>query len=106
MTSVRPKLKPETPKAITAWDTATGATVWMTKGGDWSPDTNMIGVFVGDEAETLLEKAISNEVEVTDPYFMEVSNSGDIVGRERLRESIRANGPTSHPEFAKMGSRK
>lgn len=104
MTSVRPKLKPETPKAITAWDTATGETVWMTLSGDWSTSVDSLGVFVGEEAEKQLEKASRNEVRVTDPYFMEVSVHGQIVGRERLRESIRANGPTSHPEFSKRGS--
>lgn len=101
MTSVRPKLKPETPKAITAWDTATGETVWMTRSGAWSTSVDTLGVFVGEEAEKQLEKASLNEVRVTDPYFMEVSSQGKIVGRERLRESIRANGPTSHPQFSK-----
>lgn len=101
MTSVRPKLKPETPKAITAWDTATGTTVWMTNSGDWSNTVDNIGVFVGEEADQQLKKATNNEGQVTDPYFMEVSAEGEIIGRERLRESIRANGPTSHPEFSK-----
>ncbi len=103
MTSVRPKLKPDTPKAITAWDTATGATVWMTNSGDWSNTVDTVGVFVGEEAEQQLRKATENEVRVTDPYFMEVSSDGKIIGRERLRESIRAYGPTSHPEFSKRG---
>ena len=38
MTSVRPKLKPETPKAVTAWETATGENVWMTADGGWTKD--------------------------------------------------------------------
>ena len=104
MTSVRPKLKPETPKAITGWDTATGSTLWLTSAGDWSTSAERLAVFTGEEADQKLERAIKDETQVTDPYFMEVSDQGEIVGRERLRETIRANGPTSHPEFSKQGS--
>ena len=32
---------------------------------------------------------------------MEVSEDGAIAGRETLRETIRAVGPTTHPEFAR-----
>ena len=94
MTSVRPKLKPDTPKAVTAWDTATGQTVWMTADGAWTQDVAGIGVFVGEEADVRLSNAQGREDEVTDPYFMEVTADGTISGRETLRESIRANGPT------------
>ncbi|MEO0607736.1 MAG: DUF2849 domain-containing protein [Pseudomonadota bacterium] len=31
---------------------------------------------------------------MTDPYFMEVTEDGNVAGRETLREQIRANGPT------------
>ncbi|MDG1827166.1 MAG: DUF2849 domain-containing protein [Henriciella sp.] len=94
MTSVRPKLKPETPKAITAWRTASGQNVWMTADGGWSEDPADLGAFTGDAAETALADAKTQEREITDPYFMEVTEDGKIAGRETLRESIRANGPT------------
>ena len=48
MTSVRPKLKPDTPKAVTAWETATGQNVWMTEDGSWTKDPARIGAFTGD----------------------------------------------------------
>ena len=99
MTSVRPKLKPETPKAITAWDTSSGDVVWMTDAGSWTQQPDACGVFSGDEAEARLAEALADEGRVTDPYFMEVSETGDIAGRETLRETIRAQGPTTHPEF-------
>lgn len=99
MSSVRPKLKPETPKAITAWETASGAVVWLTAGGTWSTDPADIGAYSGDEAEEKLAWAKAQEGAITDPYFMEVTEDGKIAGRETLRESIRANGPTVHPEF-------
>ncbi len=94
MTSVRPKLKPDTPKTVTAWRTATGNNVWMTQDGGWSEDPAKLGVFTGDAAEAALADAKTQEGEITDPYFMEVSTDGKIAGRETLRESIRANGPT------------
>ncbi len=94
MTSVRPKLKPDTPKAVTAWETATGITVYMTADGKWTQNAAKIGAFVGDEAEARLADAQTQEGVVTDPYFMEVTADGGIAGRETLRETIRAEGPT------------
>lgn len=90
MTSVRPKLKPETPKSITAWNTATGRTVWLKSDGSWTEDVTQLAVFTGDEAEAALAAALKQEGLVTDPYFMEVTPEGEITGRETLRESLRA----------------
>lgn len=105
MTSVRPKLKPETPKTVTAWETATGAVVYMTSSRDWSTDPANLGVFIGEDAEHALSAAQAQEGLVTDPYFMEVTEAGEITGRETIRERIRAEGPTVHPQFAKTGNR-
>lgn len=101
MTSARPKLKPETPKAITGWDTATGACVYLTETGRWTRDPREAGVFTGEAADTWLAAAAADETIVTEPYFMEVTETGEIAGRETLRERIRAEGPTIHPEFRK-----
>ncbi len=94
MTSVRPKLKPDTPKAVTAWETETGANVWLAETGSWSRDPADIAAFTGAAAEAALARAQTQEGIVTDPYFMEVSHDGKISGRETLRENIRAKGPT------------
>jgi len=91
MTSVRPKLKPETPKSVTAWDTATGRSIWMTADGSWTEDVTRLGVFSGDDAEARLTAASQQEGIVTDPYFMEVTETGQITGRELLRETLRAS---------------
>ncbi|MEM9739989.1 MAG: DUF2849 domain-containing protein [Pseudomonadota bacterium] len=101
MTSVRPKLKPETPKTITAWDTATGDVLYMDADQNWSADPAKVGVFTGEDAEAAMVTAKSDEGRVTDPYFMEVTAAGEITGRETIRERIRAEGPTVHPQFAK-----
>lgn len=91
MTSVRPKLKPETPKAVTAWFTATGRSAWLAPDGTWTDDASNVGVFTGDEAEARLAAAMKQEGLITDPYFMEVTETGDITGRETLRETMRAD---------------
>lgn len=103
MTSVRPKLKDDQPKAITAWETTTGDVIWMRADGSWTKDISEIGAFVDAAAEAALAAAASDEAYVTDPYFMQVTEDGKIDGRETLREQIRANGPTCHPEFKKGG---
>ena len=90
MSSVRPKLKPETPKAVTGWATATGLSVWLAVDGSWTEDAFRLGVFTGDEAEARLAAALKQEGVVTDPYFMEVTPDGKITGRETVRESMRA----------------
>ena len=101
MTSVRPKLKPEQPKAVTAWETTTGDVIWMRADGSWTKNIAELGAFTGDAAEAALAGAAADEAYVTDPYFMQVTKDGKIDGRETLRERIRATGPTCHPEFAK-----
>jgi len=90
MTSVRPKLKPETPKAVTGWSTATGRSLWLAMDGSWTEDASRLGVFAGDEAEARLAASLKQEGIVTDPYFMEVTADGQITGRESLRETMRA----------------
>lgn len=103
MSSVRPRLKPDTPKTVTAWDTATGEVIYATADGGWTTDPAGLGVFTGEAAEAALAAAQANEGKITDPYFMEVSADGKIAGRETIRETIRARGPTVHPQFAKGG---
>lgn len=58
------------------------------------PGRFKVAAFTGDEAEARLADAQTQEGIVTDPYFMEVTETGEITGRETLRETIRAKGPT------------
>jgi Protein of unknown function (DUF2849) len=96
MTSVRPKLKPETPKAVTGWSTATGRSLWLAADGSWTEDASRLAVFTGDEAEARLVASLKQEAVVTDPYFMEVTADGRITGRETLRETMRAQPALAH----------
>lgn len=102
MSSERPKLAPETPKAITAWVSATGRSVYLTKARDWSEDLADAEVFTGTAANDVLAWAAKDQMHVADPYFMQVTPEGKVAGRETLRESIRASGPTTNRSFGKQ----
>ena len=102
MSSARPKLKPDTPKAVTAWDTRSGRTVYLTADRNWSEDVMDAVVLVGPKDEEELAFAVADEGRATDPYFMQVKPEGGVDGRETIRETIRAAGPTTHPQFGKQ----
>jgi len=96
VSSVRPVLKPETPKAITAWDVRTGRVVYWTADGRWSHDVAEAAPLTGDAAEAAMTAARAQGTLIADAYFMEVAANGGVAGRETIRETIRAEGPTSH----------
>ena len=102
MTSVRPKLKPETPKVVTAWDSHTGRTIYQTRAGDWSELVSEAAIHTHDAAEDALTKAKADQLRATDPYVMEVTAEGAVAGRETLRETMRAKGPSVHPQFGRQ----
>jgi hypothetical protein len=102
MSSERPKLAPETPKAITAWVSASGRSVYLTKARGWSEDLADAEVFTGPAANDVLAWAAKDQRRVADPYFMQVTAEGKVAGRETLRESIRAAGPTTNRSFGKQ----
>jgi hypothetical protein len=102
MSSVRPKLDPETPKAVTAWDVRSGRVVYRTADGTWSHDVAEAAVLTGDAAEASLAAARREETLIADPYFMEVGERGGVAGRETVRETIRAAGPSSRPDLGRQ----
>ena len=102
MSSERPKLAPDTPKVITAWTSASGRSVYLTKARDWSEDLADAEVFTGAGALDILAWAAKDQTRVADPYFMQVTPDGKVAGRETLRETIRARGPTTHLNFGKQ----
>ena len=102
MSSERPKLGPDIPKVVTAWITATGRSVYLTKDRGWSEDLADAEVLTGVGANDILAWAATDQTRVADPYFMQVTPEGKITGRETLRETIRAKGPTTHLNFGKQ----
>ena len=53
-------------------------------------------MFTGDAAEAALEKAKTQEGEITDPYFMEVTEDGKVAGAKRC---ARASAPMVRPSL-------
>ena len=102
MSSERPKLGPDIPKVITAWLSATGRVVYLTRDRNWSEDLADAEVLTGIGAADILAWAAKDQTRVADPYFMQVTADGKVAGRETIRETIRANGPTNHPMFGKQ----
>ena len=102
MSSERPKLAPETPKVVTAWLSTTGRVVYLTKARDWSEDLSDAEVMTGQGANDVLAWAAGDQTRATDPYFMQVTPDGKVAGRETIRETIRATGPTTHRHFGKQ----
>jgi hypothetical protein len=102
MSSERPKLGPDIPKVITSWDSATGRVIYLTKARTWSENLADAEVMTGPGALDVLAWASKDQVRASDPYFMQVTAEGAIAGRETIRETIRAKGPTNHPMFGKQ----
>ena len=102
MSSERPKLGPDVPKVVTAWLTATGRVVYLTKDREWSEDLRDAEVMSGVGANDVLAWAATDQTRVSDPYFMQVTADGQVTGRETIRETIRAKGPTTHLHFGKQ----
>jgi hypothetical protein len=103
MSSERPKLGPDIPKVITAWVSATGRSVYLTPDRNWSEDLADAEVLTGASANDILAwAAAQDQKRVADPYFMQVTAEGKIAGRETLRETIRARGPTTNLTFGKQ----
>ena len=102
MSSERPKLGPDIPKVITGWDSRSGRVVYLTKDRTWSEELADAEVMTGAGAADVLAWAATDQTRATDPYFMQVTPDGKVAGRETIRETIRARGPTNHPMFGKQ----
>jgi hypothetical protein len=102
VSSERPKLAPDTPKVITAWLSASGRVVYLTRDRAWSENLADAEVLTGIGANDILAWAAKDQMRVADPYFMQVTAEGKVAGRETLRETIRERGPTNHPMFGKQ----
>lgn len=102
MSSERPKLGPDIPKVITGWLSTTGRVVYLTKDRNWSENLADADVLSGPGAVDVLAWASTDQTRATDPYFMQVTPDGKVAGRETIRETIRAKGPTNHPMLGKQ----
>lgn len=91
-------------KVVTANDLFTGAVIYHT-GEAWTEHLATAKIVEGDAALELLELASADEARSVGPYLMDVAEQGGRAapaGRAKLRETIRREGPTIHPEFQRQ----
>ncbi len=92
-------------KVITANRLLNGDVVWLGEAGAWVEQVTLARTFEGKEAvaEGLAAGAEAEKnQEVVGVYEMDISVEEGVIVPVRLRERIRAAGPTTHPEFGKQ----
>ncbi|POF34576.1 DUF2849 domain-containing protein [Roseibium marinum] len=92
-------------KVITANRLLNGDVVWLAGNGNWVERITLAKAFEGKEAvaEALALGMVSKDrQEVVDVYEMDVTVEDGVIVPVRLREKIRATGPTTHPDLGKQ----
>jgi len=92
-------------KVITANRLLNGDVVWLGESGNWVERVTLARTFEGKdqvaEGLSIGQQAEKNQ-EVVGVYEMDVTLDDGILVPVRLRERIRAAGPTTHPQFGKQ----
>lgn len=81
-------------KAITGNRLSDGAVVYLAGNDQWATRLPEAALFEKGDASSVLGAVLSREAEIADAYLIEVSDGGELAGREALRETIRNSGPT------------
>lgn len=92
-------------KVITANRLLNGDVVWLAEDGSWVERVTLAETFEGKDAvaEGLARGAEAEKSqEVVGVYEMDVTVEDGVIVPVRLREKIRAKGPTTHPQFGKQ----
>jgi len=92
-------------KVITANRLLDGDVVWLGAGSAWVERITLAEVFEGKEAVegalAIGAQAEKNQ-QVVGVYDMDVTLEDGVITPKRLREKIRAAGPTTHPNLGKQ----
>lgn len=92
-------------KVITANRLLNGDVVWLGESGSWVERVTLARTFEGKdqiaEGLSIGQQAEKNQ-EVVGVYEMDVTVEDGVLVPVRLRERIRAAGPTTHPQFGKQ----
>lgn len=83
-------------KLLTANRLQDGVTLWYTDDG-WVEDAALALPLADDRAEALQKEWLARENVVIAPYVIPLTDTGNPVQREHVREFVRANGPTTGP---------
>ena len=87
-------------KIITAHNLRSGAVVYRAPSGGWTERLMEAARYDPGSAELDASLRAAREAEVVNAYAMEIDAAGP-AGRTRLRERIRASGPTVRPDLAR-----
>jgi hypothetical protein len=88
-------------KLVTAHDLRTGEVVYWS-GAGWSPRLAEAAPFPDEAADEALGIAKAQPTIVTNAYLVEADEAGQPSQRVRLRETIRAQGPTVRIDLGKQ----
>ncbi|GAA0779348.1 DUF2849 domain-containing protein [Roseibium denhamense] len=92
-------------KVITANRLLNGDVVWLGAGKTWVERITLAEVFDGTDAVAdalAVGAAAEKNQEVVGVYEMDVAVEDGVIVPVRLRERIRAAGPTTHPNLGKQ----
>jgi len=86
-------------KMLTAHDLKTGEVVYWSADGRWTTRIAESALMDDAAATDAQAAAAGRETVVVNPYLVPMDSPSTPVARERVREIIRAKGPTVHPQF-------
>jgi hypothetical protein len=89
-------------KLITAHELLTGEVVYWTEAGAWSKHIKDAAAFPDEPADAAIATAKKQSTIVTNVYLVEADAPGQPSSRVRLRETIRAQGPTVRRDLGKQ----
>jgi hypothetical protein len=90
-------------KIVTGHDLLTGEVVYLTAEGAWRPRlAEAAGL---DDAAAEIARASVDPTRITNVYLIAADAPGAPAARERLRETIRAQGPTVRRDLGKQAER-
>lgn len=92
-------------KILTAHELKTGEVIYWSNDGAWSASIADAALMENGTADAALRRAEAAETIVVHSYLVPMDGPGSPVARERVREIIRAQGPTVHPHFGKQAER-
>ncbi len=89
-------------KVITANALTDGRVIYLGANNQWVEKLSMAKALSNEDADDALLLAKKRTLEVADIYLIEVGDDLQTSGREALRESIRAAGPTIRVDLGKQ----
>lgn len=89
-------------KTVTANLLAEGIVVWMKSDGEWADRIEDAAAFEGADADAALKRAEADYTRVVGAYLIEIEPGKGAIGQERLKETIRAKGPTVRLDLGKQ----